>query len=55
MEISLLSHRLTLEVHAEGRGSEGTVFLKQAQEQRTQLPILLNIVLLLTFFKYTEK
>lgn len=29
--------------------------LKQAQEQRTQLPILLNIVLLLAFFKYTEK
>ena len=29
--------------------------LKQAQEQRTELPILLNIVLLLTFFKYTEK
>ena len=33
--------------------------LKQAQEQRTQLPIILNIfniiLTLLTFFKYTEK
>lgn len=55
MEISLLSRRLTLEVHTEGEGWGDCLPLKQAEMQRTQLPILLNIVLLLTFVKHTEK